>query len=96
MKKILESDLQYEFKKYWINVADELSKRIKAYIDIEIGDDIFINHDNIVIRINIEKFNYRLRFEFPYDIKYKQPDFNVVEALMQSIQYRLYNEVFKR
>lgn len=88
MLSILKSNLPLEYKNFWYHIAVKLQKQINGIV--EVGIETITNQ--IIIKIFIVKFNFRLSFSFPYYLK----DNEILQYILNEIQLKLYEEVFKK
>lgn len=88
MLSILKSNLPLEYKNFWYDIAVKLQKQINGIVEVGIEDI----SNQIIIKIFIEKFNFGLSFSFPYYLK----DNEILLHILNGIQLKLYEEVFKK
>lgn len=92
MLSILKSNLPLEYKNFWYDIAVKLQKHINGIV--EVGIETISNQ--IIIKIFIVKFNFGISFSFPYYLKDKDKDKEILQHILNGIQLKLYEEVFKK
>ena len=85
---ILKSDLPLEYQNFWYDMGVKVQKYINGVVQV-LFDTI---SSQIIIKIFIEKFNFGVYFSFPYHIKDKE----ILQHILNGIQLKVYDEVFKK
>lgn len=88
MLDILKSDLPLEYQKFWYDMGVKVQKHINGVVQV-LFDTI---SNQIIIKIFIEKFNFGIYFSFPYRLTDKE----ILQHILNGIQLKVYEEVFKK
>lgn len=88
MLDILKSDLPVEYQDFWYDMGVKVQKNINGVVQILFDSTI----SKIIIKIFIEKFNFVVYFTFPYYLKDKE----ILQYILNGIELKLYEEVFKK
>lgn len=87
MLDILKSDLPLEYQNFWYDMGVKVQKYINGVVKV------FVTPTGLIlIKVFIEKFNFGIYFSFPYDLKDKE----ILQHILNGIQLKVYEEVFKR
>lgn len=85
MIDILKSDLEIKYKNFWYDIGVKLQKQIKGIVQILVlGNEVFV-------KIFIEKFNYQTVYSYDYRLN----DNDILQHILNGLQYNIYKEVFK-
>jgi hypothetical protein len=87
MLDILKSDLPLEYQNFWYDMGVKVQKYINGVVQVLFD----ITNTQIIIKIFIEKFNYGMYFTFPYRLTDKE----ILQHILNGIQLKVYEEVFK-
>lgn len=88
MKDILKSDLPLEYQNFWYNMGVKVQKYINGVVQVLFDS----NNTQIIIKVFIEKFNFGIYFSFPYSLTDKE----ILQHILNGIQLKVYEEVFKK
>lgn len=88
MLDILKSDLPLEYQNFWYDMGVKVQKHINGVVQVLFDT----NNTQIIIKVFIEKFNYGIYFSFPY----KLTDKEILQHILNGIQLKVYEEVFKK
>ena len=87
MLDILKSDLPLEYQNFWYDMGVKVQKHINGVVQVLFDT----TNTQIIIKVFIEKFNYGIYFSFPYRLTDKE----ILQHILNGIQLKLYEEVFK-
>ena len=88
MLDILKSDLPLEYQNFWYDMGVKVQKYINGVVQVLFDT----TSTQIIIKIFIEKFNFGVYFSFPYRLTDKE----ILQHILNGIQLKVYEEVFKR
>lgn len=81
MIDILKSELDVVYKNFWYDIGIKLQRHIKGIIQVLVlGNEVFI-----------EKLNYQIVYSFDYRLKHN----DILQHILNGLQYNIYKEVFK-
>ena len=88
MLDILKSDLPLEYQNFWYDMGVKVQKYINGVVQVLFDT----TSTQIIIKIFIEKFNFGVYFSFPYRLTDKE----VLQHILNGIELKVYEEVFKK
>lgn len=88
MLDILKSNLPIEYQNFWYEMGVKVQKHINGVVQVLFDT----TSTQIIIKVFIEKFNFGIYFSFPYTLK----DEEILQHILNGIQLKVYNEVFKK
>ena len=88
MLDILKSNLPLEYQNFWYDMGVKVQKYINGVVQVLFDT----NNTQIIIKVFIEKFNYGIYFSFPYRLTDKE----ILQHILNGIQLKVYEEVFKK
>ena len=88
MLDILKSNLPLEYQNFWYDMGVEVQKHINGVVQVLFDT----TNTQIIIKVFIEKFNYGIYFSFPYRLTDKE----ILQHILDGIQLKVYEEVFKK
>lgn len=88
MLDILKSDLPLEYQNFWYDMGVKVQKHINGVVQVLFDS----TNTQIIIKVFIEKFNYGIYFSFPYRLTDKE----ILQHILNGIQLKVYEEVFKK
>ena len=88
MLDILKSNLPLEYQNFWYDMGVEVQKHINGVVQVLFDT----TNTQIIIKVFIEKFNYGIYFSFPYRLTDKE----ILQHILNGIQLKVYEEVFKK
>ena len=88
MLDILKSDLPLEYQNFWYDMGVKVQKHINGVVQVLFDT----TNTQIIIKVFIEKFNYGIYFSFPYRLTDKE----ILQHILNGIQLKVYEEVFKK
>lgn len=88
MLDILKSDLPLEYQNFWYDMGVKIQKRINGVVQVLFDS----TNTQIIIKVFIEKFNFGIYFSFPYRLTDKE----ILQHILNGIQLKVYEEVFKK
>ena len=87
MLDILKSDLPLEYQNFWYDMGVKVQKHINGVVQVLFDT----TNTQIIIKVFIEKFNYGIYFSFSYRLTDKE----ILQHILNGIQLKVYEEVFK-
>lgn len=87
MLDILKSDLPLEYQNFWYDMGVKVQKYINGVVQVLFDTTL----NQVIIKIFIEKFNFGVCFTFPYNLTDKE----ILQHILNGIQLKVYEEVFK-
>lgn len=88
MLDILKSDLPLEYQNFWYEMGVKVQKHINGVVQVLFDS----TNTQIIIKVFIEKFNFGIYFTFPYRLTDKE----ILQHILNGIQLKVYEEVFKK
>ena len=88
MLDILKSNLPLEYQNFWYDMGVKVQKHINGVVQVLFDT----TNTQIIIKVFIEKFNYGIYFSFPYRLTDKE----ILQHILNGIQLKVYEEVFKK
>jgi hypothetical protein len=88
MLDILKSDLPLEYQNFWYDMGVKVQKHINGVVQVLFDS----TSTQIIIKVFIEKFNFGIYFSFPYRLTDKE----ILQHILNGIQLKVYEEVFKK
>lgn len=88
MLDILKSDLPLEYQNFWYDMGVKVQKHINGVVQVLFDS----TNTQIIIKVFIEKFNFGIYFSFPYRLTDKE----ILQHILNGIELKVYEEVFKK
>lgn len=88
MLDILKSDLPLEYQNFWYDMGVKVQKHINGVVQVLFDS----TNTQIIIKVFIEKFNFGIYFSFPSRLTDKE----ILQHILNGIQLKVYEEVFKK
>lgn len=88
MLDILKSDLPLEYQNFWYDMGVKVQKHINGVVQVLFDS----TSTQIIVKVFIEKFNFGIYFSFPYRLTDKE----ILQHILNGIQLKVYEEVFKK
>ena len=86
MLDILKSDLPLKYQNFWYDMGVKVQKHINGVVQV------LFDTNTQIIKVFIEKFNFGIYFSFPYRLTDKE----ILQHILNGIQLKVYEEVFKK
>ena len=88
MLDILKSNLPLEYQNFWYDMGVKVQKHINGVVQVLFDT----TNTQIIIKVFIDKFNYGIYFSYPYRLTDKE----ILQHILNGIQLKVYEEVFKK